>query len=104
MNAETDAAELLDRVRAQREAVLLAQREVEALRVPGSSPYHEVTVTVLGTGEVAEVEFGPGVVESADAITLGSLVRSAVNDGVRQLKEASRQRFQEVLDASRQLL
>ena len=102
MNAETDVAILMDRVRRQRDEVLRAQQAVEALRVDGRSPCDEVVVTVCGTGELAAVRIDPDALAGADAHELGELVRVAVNDGLRRLAEASQARFAPVIAAARQ--
>ena len=102
MNAETEVAELLERVRRQRDEVLRVQRAVAELRVTGASPGGEVRVTVSGGGELAEVTIDPAVFDRGDAVVLGELVRAAVNDGVHRLAEASRDRFAEVVAAAHQ--
>ena len=102
MNAETEVASALDRVRQQRDEVLRALRTLEDLRITGSSPAAEVRVIMSGHGELVEVTIDPAVFDRGDAAGLGDLVRTAVNDGLRRLAEASRAEFAPVVEAARQ--
>ena len=103
MNAETDVADVLDRVRQQRDEVLRALRTLAELRVAGSSPAAEVRVIMSGSGELVEVTIDPAVFDRADAAGLGELVRAAVNDGLHRLGEVSRAEFAPAVEAARQV-
>lgn len=97
---EPEVAELLARVRRQRDEVLRVQRAVAALRVTGHSRDNEVTVTVQGTGRFTEISIDPETVRRYTARDLGDLVLEAVNDGLRKLSAASTARYAPIIEAA----
>lgn len=95
---DIDIPGLLDRVRGQADRIRSIQREVEAIRVTGTSRDGAVTVTVQGNGTLARLQIAPDAVRGQDTRDLGDTVLEAVNDGLRRLAEASAARFAPVLD------
>ena len=95
-----DVAALLERVRGQRDEIERIQRGVAAMEVTGRSRHDVVRVTVRGSGQLSNVTIDPDALSDYDADELGEIVMEAVNDGLRKVAEASRAKFQPVIEAA----
>jgi nucleoid-associated protein EbfC len=92
--------DLLAEVQANTERVLELQRDLERREITGYTGNGEVTVRLLGTGQFVEVFIDPETYRRYDSETVGTLVLTAVNDGLARLQTASRTIFAPVLDAA----
>jgi DNA-binding YbaB/EbfC family protein len=92
--------DLLDEVQANTERINEMQRDLESREITGYAGSGEVTVRLLGTGQFVDVYIDPDTYRRYDAETVGTLVLTAVNDGLARLQEASRTIFAPVLDAA----
>jgi nucleoid-associated protein EbfC len=90
--------ELLQDVRAQTEHVTELRHQLQTREITGYAGNGEVTVRLLGTGQFVDVSIDPVAYRQYDAETVGTLVLTAVNDGLARLQEASRAIFAPVLD------
>jgi DNA-binding protein YbaB len=91
---------LLQEVQANTERVNEMQRDLQSREITGYAGNGEVTVRLLGTGQFVDVYLDPETVRRYDAEVIGSLVLTAVNDGLARLQEASRTIFAPMLDAA----
>jgi DNA-binding YbaB/EbfC family protein len=94
---EKEIEDLLAQVHAHQERVLDVQRAVDRMEITAAAGDGDVTVRLRGTGRVIEIVIDPQAMRRYDAQELGAVVADAVNDGVRRLGEASRQRFAPML-------
>ena len=92
--------DLLEEVRVSTERIDDLQRELQSREITGYAGNGEVTVRLLGTGQFVDVYIDPDTYRRYDAETVGTLVLTAVNDGLARLQEASRTIFAPVLDAA----
>ena len=92
--------DLLADVQANTERVDQMQRELQTREITGYAGSGEVTVRLLGTGQFVDVYIDPGTYRHYDAETVGTLVLTAVNDGLARLQAASRTIFAPMLDAA----
>ncbi|MFI7541809.1 YbaB/EbfC family nucleoid-associated protein [Actinoplanes sp. NPDC049599] len=97
---QTTLDDMLAEVRASTERVNEMQRELQSSEITGYAGNGEVTVRLLGTGQFVDVCIDPDTYRRYDAETVGTLVLTAVNDGLARLQEASRTIFAPVLDAA----
>ena len=67
------------------------QKQMEELRVEGSSGGGMVTVTMSGTKKVLGVKISPEVFGSGDAEMLEDLILAAVNVATQKVEEAMQQ-------------
>jgi nucleoid-associated protein EbfC len=93
-----DSETLMAQLRQQQQEVAQLQRSIDALVVKGYSRGNEVTVTVRGTGKVAEISIDPELPRRYDAHDLGAIVAEAVNDGLGKLAAATSAKFAPLLD------
>jgi DNA-binding YbaB/EbfC family protein len=89
--------DLLAQAQAQQERVMEAQRSLERMDITGEAGNGEVTVRLKGSGRFTEIAVDPGAHRRYDADSLGALVLEAVNDGLRNLGEASRRKFEPLM-------
>jgi len=92
--------DLLEEVQANTERVNEMQRDLQSREITGYAGNGEVTVRLLGTGQFVDVYIDPDTYRHYDAETVGTLVLTAVNDGLARLHTASRTIFAPVLDAA----
>lgn len=92
--------DMLEQVRVSTERIDDLQRELQSREITGYAGNGEVTVRLLGTGQFVDVSIDPDTYRRYDAETVGTLVLTAVNDGLARLQEASRTIFAPVLDAA----
>ena len=93
-----DSQALMAELRQQQEAVAQLRASIDALVVKGYSRANEVTVTVRGTGKVAEISIDPALPKRYDAHDLGAIITEAVNDALGKLAAATSARFAPLLE------
>lgn len=93
-----DSQTLMAELRQQQEAVTQLRASIDALVVKGHSRSNEVTVTVRGTGKVAEISIDPQLPRRYDAHDLGAIIAEAVNDAMAKLAAATSARFAPLLE------
>jgi nucleoid-associated protein EbfC len=94
--------DLLAQVHEQQRRVEEIQRSLERMEIVGYSGNGEVTVRLKGSGQFTEVAIDPEAHRRYGAEAIGPLVLEAINDGLRRLGEASRQKFEPLLAESRE--
>lgn len=70
-----------------------AQAEIEQLIVEGSAGGGVVTVKASGKQEILEIKIDPDVIDPQDAEMLEDLVAAAVNQALKNAKEAAKERM-----------
>lgn len=69
-----------------------AQEELQKLEVIGEAGGRMVTIKMRGNHDVTEVKIKPGILED-DVEMLEGLVAAAVNDAVRKIEKASKEKI-----------
>ena len=93
-----DSETLMAQLRQQQEAVAQVRAGIDALVIKGHSRSNEVTVTVRGTGKVADISIDPQLPRRYDAHDLGAIIAEAVNDAMAKLAAATSARFAPLLE------
>jgi len=70
-----------------------AQKEISRQKVTGSSGGGMVEVTLNGNFEVVDVRIEESLLKEKDIQMLNDLVLSAVNDGIKKVKELAKERM-----------
>ena len=89
---------LLQDVQAQTEHITELQQELQKREITGYAGNGEVTVRLLGTGQFTDIYIDPTTHRQYDSETVGTLVLTAVNDGLARLQHASQTIFAPVLN------
>jgi hypothetical protein len=77
------------------------QAELDVLTLEGTSGGGAVTATVNGRGEVVGLTIDREVVDPDDIEMLQDLVLSAVNDGIKRIKETTEEKMARVTGGMR---
>jgi DNA-binding YbaB/EbfC family protein len=85
--------EFLAQAEEQQRLIKEAQRSLERMEITGRSRNNVVLAKLRGSGQLVEMTIDPRQMQRYDAKALGGLVVEAVNDAMRLLAEASRQKF-----------
>ena len=85
--------EMVAQVKADTERILDLRYALQHLEITGFSANREVTATLLGSGRFTVIDIDPDAVRDADLETIGSLVLTAVNDGLSRLHERGQAMF-----------
>lgn len=85
--------EFLAQAEEQQRLIKEAQRSLERMEITGRSRNNVVLAKLRGSGQLMEITIDPRQMQRYDAKALGGLVVEAVNDAMRLLAEASRQKF-----------
>jgi len=88
-----------DEIEWQRKRIEEIERAVMAMEVTGRSRRGEVTAVIKGTGQFTKLKIDPRLAGKHSLEAISSLVLEAVNDGVRQLNEATRKRFEPLVSS-----
>lgn len=86
-------AGLLKQAQKLQDDLAKAQAEIEQLIVEGSSGGGVVTVKASGKQEILEIKIDPDVIDPQDAEMLEDLVAAAVNQALKNAKEAAEERM-----------
>lgn len=83
---------ILKQAQAMQENLRRAQEELAALEVTGQSGGGLVRVTMTGRHDVKRVELDPSLLKD-DKEVLEDLIAAAVNDAVRKVEQAAREKM-----------
>ncbi|MDH5559800.1 MAG: YbaB/EbfC family nucleoid-associated protein [Deltaproteobacteria bacterium] len=92
-----DMNELLGKAKEVQESFEQKKREAAQKKIEVAVGGGMVKITMNGNLEVLELSIDPEVVDKEDVATLEDLVRSAVNESVRQAKELSSTGFSDIM-------
>ena len=83
-------AEQMQKLGAMQEKMNEAQKNIDAMELETSAGGGAVKVKVNGKKEVVSLNIDKDIVDPEDVEMLEDLVMAAVNEGIRQIEEASR--------------
>jgi len=89
-------ADVMKQAQSLKERLAKAREELAQRTVEASAGGGMVTVVVNGHQEVVSIQIEPGVLTGADPAVLQELIRSAVNEGLRQSKAMAAEAMKEV--------
>nr|MBI3613487.1 YbaB/EbfC family nucleoid-associated protein [Nitrospirota bacterium] len=89
-------ADVMKQAQSLQERLTKVREELGRRTVEASAGGGMVTVVVNGHQEVVAVRIEPGVVAGADPVMLQELIRSAVNEGIRQSKALAAEAMKDV--------
>jgi DNA-binding YbaB/EbfC family protein len=89
-------ADVMKQAQSLQERMAKVQQELGRRTVEASAGGGMVTVVVNGHQEVEAIRIEPAVLAGADPTVLQELIRSAVNEGVRQSKAMAAEAMKEV--------
>jgi DNA-binding YbaB/EbfC family protein len=84
--------ELMAQAQKMQQSIQKAQQELSAMRVTGIAGGGDVKVTLTGRHECTNVEITDEVIEGPKP-TLVELIKAAINDAVRKVEGASKQKM-----------
>jgi DNA-binding YbaB/EbfC family protein len=89
-------ADVMKQAQSLQERLTKVREELGRRTVEASAGGGMVTVVVNGHQEIEAIRIEPGVVTGADPVMLQELIRSAVNEGIRQSKAMAAEAMKEV--------
>jgi len=89
-------ADVMKQAQSLQERLTKVREELGRRTVEASAGGGMVTVVVNGHQEIVAIRIEPGVLTGADPVMLQELIRSAVNEGIRQSKAMAAEAMKEV--------
>ena len=89
-------AEQMQKLGAMQEKMNEAQKNIDAMELETSAGGGAVKVKVNGKKEVVSLNIDKDIVDSEDVEMLEDLVMAAVNEGIRQIEEASSKAMEDI--------
>ena len=87
---------LMKQAQQMQEKMQKMQEEIARMEVVGESGAGLVKVYMLGNHNVRKVEIDPSLLEDDDKEMLEDLIAAAINDAVRRVEEAQKEKMAEV--------